>query len=106
MRLDADLAKGSASVSFMSASVSGRLMRNRVSGKLVFGQVKDSLLYVDWGGGEPFLRPDMCDILADAAAICPKANIDTRISLTVPLIFLTQQYQTRNLTILAQQTPY
>jgi len=40
----------------------------------LFDQVKSSLLYVDWGGGEPFLRPDMPDILRDAARICPKAG--------------------------------
>lgn len=40
--------------------------------RAVFEQLKDSLLYLDWGGGEPFLRQDLPDLLDDAARICPK----------------------------------
>jgi MoaA/NifB/PqqE/SkfB family radical SAM enzyme len=40
----------------------------------LFDQMKDSMIYLDWGGGEPFLRPDMVDILKDAAAICGKLS--------------------------------
>lgn len=37
----------------------------------IFAQLRNSLLYLDWGGGEPFLRQDLPDILEDAAHICP-----------------------------------
>lgn len=37
----------------------------------IFTQLKEGLLYLDWGGGEPFLRQDLPDILGDAARICP-----------------------------------
>ena len=37
----------------------------------IFNQLQASLLYLDWGGGEPFLRQDLPDILADAARLCP-----------------------------------
>jgi len=40
----------------------------------IFTELKDSLLYLDWGGGEPFLRPDMVDILKQAASLCPKVS--------------------------------
>jgi MoaA/NifB/PqqE/SkfB family radical SAM enzyme len=38
----------------------------------VFDELKDSLLFLDWGGGEPFLRNDMEGILELAAHTCPK----------------------------------
>ena len=40
----------------------------------VFEQLRTSLLYLDWTGGEPFLRQDLPDILGDAARICPKLS--------------------------------
>jgi len=40
----------------------------------IFEELKDSLLFLDWGGGEPYLRNDMCEILTSAASTCPKLS--------------------------------
>jgi MoaA/NifB/PqqE/SkfB family radical SAM enzyme len=40
----------------------------------IFDELKKSLLFLDWGGGEPFLRKDMSVILREAARICPKLS--------------------------------
>jgi MoaA/NifB/PqqE/SkfB family radical SAM enzyme len=40
----------------------------------IFDEVKKGLLFLDWGGGEPFLRKDMPLILQEAARICPKLS--------------------------------
>jgi len=38
----------------------------------IFADLRNSLLFLDWGGGEPFLRQDIVPILESAARICPK----------------------------------
>lgn len=38
----------------------------------IFHELRDSLLFLDWGGGEPFLRKDLREILGCAARTCPK----------------------------------
>lgn len=40
----------------------------------VFEELKGSLLFLDWGGGEPFMRNDMETILGMAARTCPKLS--------------------------------
>jgi len=40
----------------------------------VFSQLKDTLLYLDWTGGEPFMRPDISEILVRAREICGKLS--------------------------------
>ena len=67
----------------------------------IFRQMSDSLIFLDWGGGEPFLREDMCDILQDAASICPHVSsfvITTNGLLTKRII----EY----VTILAEKLPH
>ncbi len=38
----------------------------------LFTELRDSLLFLDWGGGEPFMRPDLVPILDHAADTCPR----------------------------------
>ncbi len=40
----------------------------------VFSELKQSLLYLDWGGGEPFLREDTATIIRSAARRCPRLS--------------------------------
>ena len=40
----------------------------------VFEELKDSLLFLDWGGGEPFMRNDLGSILRLASRTCSKLS--------------------------------
>jgi MoaA/NifB/PqqE/SkfB family radical SAM enzyme len=40
----------------------------------VFGELKESLLFLDWGGGEPFMRNDMGAILRRAVQTCTRLS--------------------------------
>ena len=40
----------------------------------VFEELKESLLFLDWGGGEPFMRNDLEAILSSAGRICRKLS--------------------------------